>query len=60
MERKPQKKVVVFNLENTRVHFVPAEDSSRNGEIWMFDSMRRRAEEKKLKTISKQNGLFLD
>jgi len=60
MERNDQKKVVVFNLENTRVHFVPTEDSSRNGGIWMFLSMKRRAEKKKPRaeeTIPKPNHL---
>lgn len=65
-DKKPKRKVVVFNLKNTVFHFVPAEDSSRNGGIWMFDSMMRRMEEKKsiqkpkkLQTIPGQNGLFL-
>lgn len=64
---KHQMKVVAFNLDNTSIHIVPNDDCSRDGRIWIFESMIRRAEEKntkeqkkklkKLKTF--QNGLFL-
>ena len=63
----PNIKVVRFNLKNTLVHIVPTKDSSRDGSVWIFESMKRRAKKKKIPvqknktitTIPGQNGLFL-